>query len=188
MNPLQELIRRRMAERDWSYSDIARRGSLPRSTVHHLAKNERPARPPHPQTVTRLAEGLELPAALVRSAAARAAGYEVSEFEVAAYQPTTFGTASFHSEESRSPAFGPGAAGTGAAHGPAGSTVARAGSSARAGASAAGHGVDNLEVRSIVSALRQLNREDRRRVALFVRSLLERRQVHAGGHPAAHRP
>lgn len=77
MNPLQELIRRRMSERQWTYADIARRGKLPRSTVHHLANNERPSRPPHPQTLTRLADGLELPPEQVRAAAAEAAGYEV---------------------------------------------------------------------------------------------------------------
>lgn len=77
MNPLQELIRRRMAERAWTYADIARRGRLPRSTVHHLANNAHPSRPPHPHTLTRLADGLELPPELVRAAAAEAAGYEV---------------------------------------------------------------------------------------------------------------
>jgi hypothetical protein len=45
--------------------------------VHHLANNERPSRPPHPHTLTRLAEGLGLPPEQVRAAAARAAGYEV---------------------------------------------------------------------------------------------------------------
>lgn len=75
MNPLQELIRTRMTEQHWSFADVARRGSLPRSTVHHLATNEQPARTPHPQTLTRLAAGLDLPAEQVREAAAQAAGY-----------------------------------------------------------------------------------------------------------------
>ena len=75
MNPLQELIRTRMTEQHWSFADVARRGSLPRSTVHHLATNEQPARTPHPQTLTRLAVGLDLPAEQVREAAAQAAGY-----------------------------------------------------------------------------------------------------------------
>lgn len=70
MNPLQALIRTRMAEQHWSFADVARRGGLPRSTVHHLATNERPSRPPHPQTLTRLAAGLDLPAERVRAAAA----------------------------------------------------------------------------------------------------------------------
>lgn len=195
MNPLQELIRRRMAERDWSYSDVARRGSLPRSTVHHLAKNERPARSPHPQTLTRLAEGLELPAALVRSAAARAAGHEAPEYEVAAYQPTAFGTAGFHSEPVQSPVFGPGpvsaaaAAASARTAAPATYGAAHRADRAPAAAAAAGYDADDLEVHRIVSALRQLSREDRRQVALLVRSLLERRGPRlAGRHSPARRP
>jgi transcriptional regulator with XRE-family HTH domain len=78
VNPLQELIRRRMTEQQWSFADVARRGGLPRSTVHHLANHERPSRPPHPQTLTRLAEGLDLPPEQVRTAAAQAAGYAVT--------------------------------------------------------------------------------------------------------------
>jgi len=77
MNPLQALIRTRMAEQHWSFADIARRGALPRSTVHHLATNEQPSRPPHPQTLTRLAAGLDLPADRVRAAAAQATAHTV---------------------------------------------------------------------------------------------------------------
>jgi transcriptional regulator with XRE-family HTH domain len=77
MNPLQALIRTRMAEKHWSFAEVARRGALPRSTVHHLATNEQPSRPPHPQTLTRLAAGLELPAERVRAAAAEATEHTV---------------------------------------------------------------------------------------------------------------
>jgi len=77
MNELQRLIRRRMAEQHWSYGDIARRGGLPRSTVHHLATAERLTRPPLPATMERLAKGLDLPTDTVRAAAATAAGYAV---------------------------------------------------------------------------------------------------------------
>jgi transcriptional regulator with XRE-family HTH domain len=77
VNPLQALIRMRMAEQHWSFADIARRGALPRSTVHHLATNERPSRPPHPQTLTRLAAGLDLPAERVRAAAAQSTAHTV---------------------------------------------------------------------------------------------------------------
>ena len=190
MNPLQELIRRRMAERDWSYSDVARRGSLPRSTVHHLAKNERPARSPHPQTLTRLAEGLDLPPALVRSAAARAAGHEAPEYDVATYQPTAFGTAAFHADAAQTAVFGAPPAGTAGSH----AAGSHAGGSHTAGhrteraAAAAGYDADDLEVHRIVSALRQLNREDRHRVAVLVRSLLDRRGPRARGHSPARRP
>jgi transcriptional regulator with XRE-family HTH domain len=72
MNPLQILIRTRMAEQRWTFADVARRGALPRSTVHHLATNEQPSRPPHPQTLARLAAGLDLPGERVRAAAAQA--------------------------------------------------------------------------------------------------------------------
>ena len=77
MNPLQILIRSRMAEQHWTFADVARRGALPRSTVHHLATNEQPSRPPHPQTLTRLAAGLDLPAERVRAAAAQATAHTV---------------------------------------------------------------------------------------------------------------
>jgi transcriptional regulator with XRE-family HTH domain len=67
-----------MAERHWSYADIARRGELPRSTVHDLATNDRAGhRPPHPRTLQRLAAGLDLPVEQVRAAAAEAAGLSV---------------------------------------------------------------------------------------------------------------
>lgn len=76
MNALQELIRRQMTENGWSYGDIARRGGLPRSTVHNLGTAEQLARPPQPATLERLAKGLDLPLDLVRKAAAAAAGLE----------------------------------------------------------------------------------------------------------------
>jgi transcriptional regulator with XRE-family HTH domain len=75
MNALQQLIRARMLELHWSYSDVARRGGLPRSTVHHLASNGRSVRLPNPVTLQRLAVGLDLPLELVRDAAAAAAGF-----------------------------------------------------------------------------------------------------------------
>lgn len=78
MNALQQLIRSRMDERNWSYADVARRSELPRSTVHDLATNERAGhRPPHPRTLQRLAAGLDLPVEQVRAAAADAAGLSV---------------------------------------------------------------------------------------------------------------
>lgn len=74
MNPLQQLIRDRMAEQGWSYADVARRGDVPRSTVHHLATAEHLRRPPHPATLEGLAEGLGVPIDAIRAAAASAAG------------------------------------------------------------------------------------------------------------------
>jgi transcriptional regulator with XRE-family HTH domain len=76
-NALQQLIRDRMAEQRWSYADVAARGGLPRSTVHHLATNGRPGRSPHPATLERLAVGLGVPLDVVRAAAAEAVGLAV---------------------------------------------------------------------------------------------------------------
>ncbi len=79
MNALQQLIRTRMTELNRSYREIARRGELPRSTVHHLASNHRPVRVPNPRTLERLAVGLEVPEHVVRAAAAAAAGFVLDE-------------------------------------------------------------------------------------------------------------
>jgi hypothetical protein len=77
VNTLQQLIQARMADRRWSYGDVARRGGLPRSTVHHLATHDRLVRPPHPDTLAGLARGLDVPLDTVRVAAATAAGLVV---------------------------------------------------------------------------------------------------------------
>jgi transcriptional regulator with XRE-family HTH domain len=79
MNALQELIRARMTELNRSYGEIARRGGLPRSTVYHLASNQRPVRVPNPRTLERLAAGLEVPEQVVRAAAATSAGFFLDE-------------------------------------------------------------------------------------------------------------
>jgi transcriptional regulator with XRE-family HTH domain len=70
INPLQRLIQQRLRERGWSYGQVARRGGLPRSTVHTLAATRNLARPPRPATIDALAKGLEVPVAAVRAAAA----------------------------------------------------------------------------------------------------------------------
>src|SRR5690242_4173837 len=74
INPLQQLIRQRLAERSWSYGDVARRGELPRSTVYTLATTRNLARPPRPATIDALAKGLDVPVASVRAAAAESTG------------------------------------------------------------------------------------------------------------------
>jgi len=71
---LQRLITGRMRELGRSYSDVARQGKLPRSTVHHLATHPRTGRLPNPATLEHLAAGLDLPLNVVRGAAASAAG------------------------------------------------------------------------------------------------------------------
>lgn len=77
MNALRELVEARLRERGWSYGQVARRGGLPRSTVHHLATVDTLRRMPQPATLEALAIGLELPLELVRDAAAAAAGIRV---------------------------------------------------------------------------------------------------------------
>jgi transcriptional regulator with XRE-family HTH domain len=74
INPLQQLIRQRQAERGWSYGELARRGGLPRSTVYTLATTRNLTRPPRPDTIDALARGLDVPVAVVRTAAAGSTG------------------------------------------------------------------------------------------------------------------
>ncbi len=74
MNPLQELIQSRLAERRWSYAEAARRCNLPRSTVYNLATSETLQRPPQRATLDALAQGLDLPVGVVNAAASAAAG------------------------------------------------------------------------------------------------------------------
>lgn len=73
-NALQQIIRQRLDRQGWSYGEVARRGGIPRSTVHHLATAERVARMPQPATLEGLARGLELPLETLRRAAAEACG------------------------------------------------------------------------------------------------------------------
>jgi transcriptional regulator with XRE-family HTH domain len=78
-NALQELVRERLERQGWSYGEVARRGGIPRSTVHHLATTDRLVRMPQPTTLEGLARGLELPLDAVRRAAARTCGIHVYE-------------------------------------------------------------------------------------------------------------
>jgi transcriptional regulator with XRE-family HTH domain len=72
--PLQRLIQDRLKERKWSYGEVARRGGLPRSTVYTLATTRNLVRPPRPATIDALARGLDVPVAVVRTAAAESTG------------------------------------------------------------------------------------------------------------------
>lgn len=76
-NELQLLIKDRLERNGWSYGEVARRGGIPRSTVHHLATAERLVRMPQPASLEGLAKGLELPLDAVRRAAAVACGIHV---------------------------------------------------------------------------------------------------------------
>jgi transcriptional regulator with XRE-family HTH domain len=73
-NALQQIIRDRLDSERWSYGDVARRGGIPRSTVHHLATTDHMARMPQPATLEGLAQGLGLPLHTIRRAAAEACG------------------------------------------------------------------------------------------------------------------
>ncbi|MFG2946280.1 helix-turn-helix domain-containing protein [Streptomyces adustus] len=73
-NPLQVLIKHQLEQHGWSYSDVARRGGISRSTVHHLATSERLARMPQQNTLEGLAKGLGIPVPPVHRAAAEACG------------------------------------------------------------------------------------------------------------------
>jgi transcriptional regulator with XRE-family HTH domain len=68
------MIRRKLDQNGWSYSDVARRGGISRSTVHHLATSARLAQMPQQTTVEGLARGLGIPVGPVQRAAAEAAG------------------------------------------------------------------------------------------------------------------
>ncbi|MDQ0785437.1 transcriptional regulator with XRE-family HTH domain [Streptomyces sp. B3I7] len=76
-NALQQIIRDRLDREGWSYGEVARRGGVPRSTVHHLATVDHMARMPQPATLEGLAKGLGLPLDTVRRAAAEACGIHV---------------------------------------------------------------------------------------------------------------
>ncbi|MFI9274463.1 helix-turn-helix domain-containing protein [Kitasatospora sp. NPDC052896] len=67
-------MRERLDRTGWSYGEVARRGGIPRSTVHHLATAQRLARMPQPATLEGLARGLDLPLNALRRAAAEACG------------------------------------------------------------------------------------------------------------------
>jgi DNA-binding IclR family transcriptional regulator len=76
-NPLQALIQVRRSELGLSYTRLAARAGLPRSTAYYLATTPVLQRSPSSNTLDRLATALELPPQTVRSAAAEALGLHV---------------------------------------------------------------------------------------------------------------
>ncbi|KPI05177.1 hypothetical protein OK074_0315 [Actinobacteria bacterium OK074] len=96
-NALQQIIRDRLDSERWSYGDVARRGGIPRSTVHHLATTDHMARMPQPATLEGLSRGLSVPLPTIRRAAAESCGIHVYDGggEPAATRPAdTAGAAS----------------------------------------------------------------------------------------------
>lgn len=75
---LARLIADRLAERNETPSDVERRTGLHRATVHALLKREL-RQTPRPDTLEKLAAGLELPLSVVQDAAARSAGYYLTD-------------------------------------------------------------------------------------------------------------
>jgi transcriptional regulator with XRE-family HTH domain len=73
VDELGALIQRRMDEKGWTISRIARRSGLAVSTVHawKVGDRARGSRGPSPDKLRQLAEGLELPVAVVFEAAGR---------------------------------------------------------------------------------------------------------------------
>ena len=86
-NPLQRLIQQRLKEGKLSYGDVARRGGLPRSTVYTLATTRNLVRPPRPATIDALARGLDVPVAVVRTAAAESTGLHYYDEAPPGHQP-----------------------------------------------------------------------------------------------------
>ena len=76
-NPLQALIQARKDELGLSFSQLATKAGLPRSTVYYLSATPVLQRSPSATTLERLAVALELPVQTVRSAAAEALGLNV---------------------------------------------------------------------------------------------------------------
>lgn len=87
-NALQQLMRERLDRQGWSYGEAARRGGIPRSTVHHLATTERLVRMPQPATLEGLSRALDLPLDAIRRAAAEACGIHLYASPPPAAEPT----------------------------------------------------------------------------------------------------
>ncbi|MEZ0091307.1 helix-turn-helix domain-containing protein [Streptacidiphilus sp. EB129] len=152
-NALQQLMRERLDRQGWSYGEAARRGGIPRSTVHHLATTERLVRMPNPATLEGLARGLELPLDAIRRAAAEACGIHLY-------------------------AAGPAAAvdaGTAAAVDAGTAAAVDAGTAAAVDAGTAAARAADPEVDVLIASLQQLSVDDRRHVAALVESLLDRK-------------
>lgn len=78
MHPLGKLIRDRIRDKGWSMHDVARNGGPAARTVAHLADARvRWRQTPRPETLQKLARGLQLPLAQIQRAAVESIGYAV---------------------------------------------------------------------------------------------------------------
>lgn len=67
-NPLQRLIRNRMAEMNWSYEDVERRGGPSHSTLYSILARKEFRTPLRKETLRKLSRGLDIPADVLRVA------------------------------------------------------------------------------------------------------------------------
>lgn len=82
MNALQRLIRKRMADLDYTFRDVAAKGGLSFSTVSTLANKDVHRQIPRMATLEKLAKGLDVPLDVLRAAAVEAAGFRLQEITV----------------------------------------------------------------------------------------------------------
>lgn len=103
MNSLQRLIAGYLADNpSENYSSIARRGGLPRSTVHSIATVEERRQTPHPDTIKKLAKGMDMLESVVRAAAGDAAGYKsTTSSELTSEQARLIVEAASHLDQER---------------------------------------------------------------------------------------
>lgn len=76
-NALQKLIRERMAEMNWTYEDVEKRGGPSHSTLYSLVTRPEFRVAPRADTLKKLARGLDLPMDIVMAATGQASGYSL---------------------------------------------------------------------------------------------------------------
>jgi hypothetical protein len=102
MNSLQKLIADYLGDNHGeNYSTIARRGGLPRSTVYSLATKEELRQTPHPETIRKLARGMDMLVSVVKAAAGDAAGYRPVTSELSSEQARLIVEAASHLDQER---------------------------------------------------------------------------------------
>jgi transcriptional regulator with XRE-family HTH domain len=104
MTPLGRLIRDRMAERGWSFRNVADRGKLSPSTVQQWTQPKRLKHTPRPDLLEKLARGLMLPEQQVRDAAAQSAGFTIYR-EISGEYEKVLATLESMTEQQRRMAF-----------------------------------------------------------------------------------
>ena len=103
MNALQKLMADYLADHpNESYASIARRAGMSRSTVYSLATKEERRQTPHPDTIKKLAKGMDMLESVVRAAAGDAAGYKsTTSSELTSEQARLIVEAASHLDQER---------------------------------------------------------------------------------------